>query len=258
MKKMNSTSKRKWILGGTLGFGAVALLTTGFATWIIGVNKTQTNGDTIVTVDTTKNESAVLEVELSDANITLAETTKVEGAYISSEGTPNALDITFSSIKFTYGSGFLAEGESISAIEFSLPTTAQEGLDTTFTDNTVISTSENASQLRKTSGPWTYIEAPAKITEGLTPNEESKNQPLKVIEIKNKTVSFQRGTYFQNKSQSNVSPANYYNEALNYKGNATIADLDNVDTELKAMHTALDNKTIHLLAKVVKTGGAAA
>ena len=56
-KDLKSKSKRKWIVGGVLLFGGVALLTTGFATWAIGVNQTKQNLGTNVTVQGTENES---------------------------------------------------------------------------------------------------------------------------------------------------------------------------------------------------------
>ena len=249
MKKMNSTSKRKWILGGTLGFGAVALLTTGFATWIIGVNQTKGNEDTTVAVDTTKNESAILEVKLSDSSIKLAETKKVDGTFIKTDENPGGdLSITFSKITFTYGKNFLPEGQSVKSINFRLPTETDSELpNVAFTDNTAISTQENSSGLRTDKGPWTYIEAPAAITEGLEPRVEGE---LNVIELTNKTVEFSWGSYFK-KGAEFLSPANYYNAMLGEKETVGIKDLDNVDTELKKMGKAFEGKKIHLLAEVI-------
>lgn len=65
-KKVMSTSKRKWIVSGLLGFGAVALLTTGFATWVVGVNKSNTTIDPSTTVEGTKN--SMINLSLSFAN----------------------------------------------------------------------------------------------------------------------------------------------------------------------------------------------
>ena len=61
-KDLKSKSKRKWIVGGVLLFGGVALLTTGFATWAIGVNQTKQNLGTNVSVQGTVNESVKLTV----------------------------------------------------------------------------------------------------------------------------------------------------------------------------------------------------
>ena len=72
-KDLKSKSKRKWIVGGVLLFGGVALLTTGFATWVIGVNRTTQNNNANVTVQGTENESVKLTVQLTDSAITVSE-----------------------------------------------------------------------------------------------------------------------------------------------------------------------------------------
>ena len=54
-KEINSKSRRKWIRGGLAGFASVALLTTGFAVWVVGVQKDKANGDVKVNVDTAQN-----------------------------------------------------------------------------------------------------------------------------------------------------------------------------------------------------------
>ena len=55
-KELNSKSKRKWIAGGIAAFASVALLTTGLATYIVGVSNTSVSLDGVkVNVDTAKN-----------------------------------------------------------------------------------------------------------------------------------------------------------------------------------------------------------
>ncbi len=53
-KELKSKSRRKWLLGGSLAFASVALLTTGFATWVIGTQKTSGDGKVNIGVDTAK------------------------------------------------------------------------------------------------------------------------------------------------------------------------------------------------------------
>ena len=72
-KDLKSKSKRKWIVGGVLLFGGVALLTTGFATWAIGVNQTKQNLGTNVSVQGTVNESVKLTVTPVDVNVSVSE-----------------------------------------------------------------------------------------------------------------------------------------------------------------------------------------
>ena len=84
-KDLKSKSKRKWIVGGVLLFGGVALLTTGFATWAIGVNQTKQNLGTNVTVEGTVNESVKLTVTSVDGtadamNVSISESHPVQAA----------------------------------------------------------------------------------------------------------------------------------------------------------------------------------
>ena len=59
-KGLLSKGKKKWIIGGALLFGGVSLLTTGFATWIVGINQLRQNLGTVVQVEGTLNESVKL------------------------------------------------------------------------------------------------------------------------------------------------------------------------------------------------------
>lgn len=84
-KDLKSKSKRKWIVGGVLLFGGVALLTTGFATWAIGVNQTKQNLGTSVTVEGTVNESVKLTVTPVDGtadamNVSISESHPLQAA----------------------------------------------------------------------------------------------------------------------------------------------------------------------------------
>lgn len=72
-KELKSKSRRKWLLGGSLAFASVALLTTGFATWVIGVHQTSGDGQVNIDVDTAKDNSVELTFNLEDAKISVAE-----------------------------------------------------------------------------------------------------------------------------------------------------------------------------------------
>ena len=72
-KEINSKSRRKWIMGGLAAFASVALLTTGFAVWVVGVTQTGKDGDVKIDVDTARNDNVTFEVTLSDNKIALQE-----------------------------------------------------------------------------------------------------------------------------------------------------------------------------------------
>lgn len=236
-KSIKKSSRRKWVVGGVAFFGSIALLTTGFATWVVGVQQTQEEGDVNVTVNTTTNESIRFEAELSDAAITLAETEAKSDGKIINEKEPveNALDITFTTLKITMGQS----------------ATKPKGLKMT------IDTSDNKNQqiIAKTyefsdhseESDLTYIAAPKSIkldktAETGTVTETTDGQNNIVWEIKNKTFSFEWGTYFDN-----VSPCNYYNGFFS-ASEPTQADVDAVTKEMTAMHDAFaaPNNTITL------------
>lgn len=74
-KELKLKSRRKWLLGGSLAFASVALLTTGFATWVIGVHKPSGDGQANIDVDTVQDKSVELTFSLdkTDDKIFVAE-----------------------------------------------------------------------------------------------------------------------------------------------------------------------------------------
>lgn len=72
-KELKSKSRRKWLIGGSLAFASVALLTTGFATWVIGVNKPSGDGEADIDVDTVEDRSVELTFSLAENKIFVAE-----------------------------------------------------------------------------------------------------------------------------------------------------------------------------------------
>ena len=67
-KELKSKSRRKWLLGGSLAFASVALLTIGFATWVIGTQKTSGDGQLNIGVDTAEDNSVELTFSLDTDN----------------------------------------------------------------------------------------------------------------------------------------------------------------------------------------------
>ena len=65
-KELKSKSRRKWLIGGSLAFASVALLTTGFATWVIGTSKPSGDGQVHIGVDTAQDNSVELTFSLDE------------------------------------------------------------------------------------------------------------------------------------------------------------------------------------------------
>lgn len=242
-KSIKKSSRRKWVVGGVAFFGSIALLTTGFATWVVGVQQTEDEEGISVTVNTTTNKSIRLEAVLSegdvgDAAIMLAETEKKSDGKIINEDTPvpNALDITFKTLKITMGQNA------------TKPSGLKMTIDTSENKNQQIIANTYEFSDHSGESDLTYIAAPDSIVldktaQTGTVTETAEGQNI-VWDIKNKTFTFKWGTYF-----NNVSPCNYYNSFFNASGPTqddedavwpTQADVDAVTNEMTAMHNAFN------------------
>lgn len=257
MKKQTKLEKRrKTVLGAVLGFGAVALLTTATATWIIAVNNSTFDGDIGVTVDTVQNNSVKLSVVIdnNDKGLNVAEDASSfdpEGLiqYTSSDDTL-AVDggsisipdfkIKLSTITVEYGSNFCGADEKL-VLNLSLKygaglknngsNLAKEAddligkrTDTSPLAFTVASTGEGEPD------SWTYVELETTQIELNTGTGDT----TKTSTTEGKTVTFTWGSFFDNKS-----PATYYNE-LFQADTAQIQDAANIESELANMKSRLE------------------
>lgn len=262
MKKLMSASKRKWVLGGLLGFAAVALTTTGFATWVVGVNQTNQNGDVGVTVDTVKNKSTKLTLTLSDSDIELKEAENVvSGAVIVEDAVKNPLTVTASKFELEVGAQFL-EDNTITGVEFSLKYATDDATND-IKDNAknLVKTDSigKRNELAKTAGTtetkdsWEYIIAPKKVeftNETIKRAAVDPNTGLYTYDIPTKDLVFQWGSYFNLKS-----PATYYNELFPV-ASLTQEHVNNIFTELNTMKETLNKdaaSTFVLTAKLAFT-----
>ena len=125
-KEINSKSKRKWVAGGLAAFASIALLTTGFATWIVGVTQTSQEGSVTVNVDTAENRSITLDANLNDDKIKLAEPANNTGKFFKVEHAtdfqPN-MSIAFDKLTVNFGSS-LDEAKKPAGIRFSIKAAA--------------------------------------------------------------------------------------------------------------------------------------
>ena len=257
-KNTNLTSRRKWVLTGVMGFAGVALLTTGFATFIVGNMNNIAAEDIGVTVDTVQNKSVELTVDLTDSDIILEETTSkgTSTDIVQSSDEPNAeaLDIT-GNITVKYGDSFFNKDTQNMSLVFSLKyltgsvndphTNNQKNLIkdagnaiTTYRTQEKTASSTGGEELDS----WTYIEAPVAIDlTNETPTEEGN---LNVITL-SETLSFKWGSFF-----NGMSPVSYYN-GLDFSDKTTASD--QITSELNAMHKAMNNNTLELTAEVKVT-----
>lgn len=238
-KSTRRSSRRKWVVGGIAFFGPIALLTTGFATWVVGVQQDKQEGDVGVTVETTTNSSIRFEAVLDDNDkaIKLKETEATSNGKILNETSPEpgALDITFKTFKITLGK----DAKLPKKITMSIAESGETNKQNTATTYLFKGHAEGSG--------LKYIAAPAEITltKDLTYTEKSEENGNKVWEITNKKLTFQWGDYF-----GKSSPCTYYNSFYDDEEEPTEptqADVDAVAKEMKAMADAFTaQSTIHL------------
>ena len=237
-KSTRRSSRRKWVVGGIAFFGSIALLTTGFATWVVGVQQDKQEGDVGVTVETTTNSSIRFEAVLDDNAINLKETEATSNGKILNEELPDpeALDITFSTFKITLGKDAKLPKKITMSIE------AGEKYNKQNTATTYLFKGHAEGSGLK------YIAAPAEITltkDSTYTETTDPNSGNKVWLITNKKLAFQWGDFFDNKS-----PCKYYNSFYDEEEEPTEptqADIDAVAKEMKAMADAfLAQQKIHL------------
>ena len=100
-KEINSKSKRKWVAGGLAAFASIALLTTGFATWVVGNTSLKDEETVTVNVDTAVNKNIEFTATIDDAEIKLGEKSSVTGdEFVKTEDPVDGdLEISFSELK---------------------------------------------------------------------------------------------------------------------------------------------------------------
>ena len=225
-KEINSKSRRKWIRGGLAAFASVALLTTGFAVWVVGVSNTDTNNDVTVNVDTAKNNSISFEMQIiGSPTITLAESQKTAKANQDSTKLVHIDDYKDGEekykvsplqlqVKYTiqYGQDYNFD---FNKIDFLIRTDAGEGYSTNIvpTDGFNLGHDAGVEKFKRASEEnLTYIEAPNSIETLAAASKDTQTNLFKIEGTA--TIDFKWGTFFGEKE----SPATYYNDTLNLTG----------------------------------------
>lgn len=267
-KEINSKSRRKWIMGGLAAFASVALLTTGFAVWVVGVQKDKVNGDIGVTVDTAQNESVLFDAALldGDKSIVLGEPAEITTGFVRNSEKKEDLTVTFSKFEISVGQAVV---NNFNQIKLSLITDPKEENGGKFDGKTFVDNKAEMAKLdKKITGdkrpetnatyfdlvtetidlPTADIEASA-VSESLGFSRKTTNSVTKYELVTKSVKLFKWGTFF-----NSVSPCNFYNDVLATA--QTPENADNVQGELKDMETKLNNKDICLHMELVKKAGA--
>ena len=250
-KSIKKSSRRKWVVGGVAFFGSIALLTTGFATWVVGVNDNNENNTVNVKVETTENASvsftmAYASGESADNTITIDEPDNYsyEGKKIINPGEGKSkfdFTVTFESVNITIGHA-AQEDNDYDGIEFAITGTNNE-----------IQSAGNKLGTARSGSSWTYLAAPAtKTFEQLGLTDKDGTSAI-TWTGSNVEIAFDWGNFFGGKT-----PCTYYNTLYNDGNLATIGDdsaiVDAIYSEMSAMQTAFTTtNTITLTATLVDT-----
>lgn len=265
-KHIKNSSKRKWVVGGVAFFGAVALLTTGFASWVVGLNQYQQWPTVGVTVDTVKDASVIftMNTDSSDNSITVSEGTSstasennyTSGKILNYENAPQADWTAKFTWSLTMGEDYvISNGHQPNAIKFTIASkngseAAVNGWnsvaagaaileDTDLSDGSVgdghVEGGTYISLYDPTDGVEKHVDS---YVVKFTPTSGGSTN----LTEQSATVTFTWGSFFDYKA-----PTAYYN-ALNYT-DASSSQAD-VLAEMNAFSTALTGSSVTLLAEL--------
>lgn len=261
-KELKSKSRRKWLIGGSLAFASVALLTTGFATWVIGTQKTSGDDQVHIGVDTVEDKSVELTFSLdeNDNGITVAEDAEKSSNTnlpIEKTVTPN-WNIKIQDLNIVVGETFYNSLETKQDLDLKIVFELQKGVtevDINSVTNDIVG--------GRTGSSWNYIDLATKEFNVTLPTSYPTDG--KICDIKgisnnpdgnitnpdpkgnNKTISFTWGSYF-----NGDAPSKFYHDNEINKGSQTLREYyQKASQELQAMNTALNNGELKLTATFV-------
>ena len=253
-KEINSKSRRKWIMGGLAAFASVALLTTGFAVWVVGVTQTKKDGDVTVDVDTAQNQSVTFALKLYDSGISLKEknTTTNDEDFVKVTGNDNLetdFSISFSEFQISMPTGWF-DSIKISIMDPSTITSDESTSSTTkFVDNKVADKDiKLRAEKRKGATYFDLVNDNLSLSDSETfDSKEDNGVTTYTYKSLNTSVQFFKwGSFFDGDA-----PTDYYNKKV-FAGDAaegkTAANAKFVEDELNAMHSVYttDNAAIKL------------
>lgn len=227
-KEINSKSRRKWIMGGLAAFAFVALLTTGFAVWVVGVKNIEGDGNIKVNVDTAINESVQLKAELDEAEIYLGEADKAEGNFSVKNGKATDFDISFSKFTIEMGKSVLND---YSNVQFTLGTAN--------TENKIVDNKAGANKFNSITGRGdTYFDiaiGDILLTDEKFTKTENSSGTVTYTLATGPLTMFKWGTFFVGKA-----PMEYYEKIVFASGTDydinNPSHVQNVVDELNEMH----------------------
>lgn len=249
-KELKSKSRRKWLLGGSLAFASVALLTTGFATWVIGTRQTSGDGQLNIGVDTAQDNSVELTFSLdeNDKKIFVAEDAGNTNSNLTIERdeadivTKPNWDIKIKNLNIVVGETFYNSIKDKQGLKIVF----ELQKDVTEAENKNLVTEDKVGV--RTGSSWNYIELEkSKFDVTLPSSYPAGGKIYDINDTPNnpdKTFSFTWGSYF-----NEDAPSKFYQDNEKNNGSQTLREYyQKALQELQAMNTALNGGELKLTA----------
>ena len=231
---MNKFNKGKLIGVVAASLSAVSLMGVGFATWVIGIRQTETNGNISITADTVEYKSLKIEAAFK-GNLKLGETTPITNhEYFNTSETVDGNLTVKVNFTFTLGKDFKSENFDFNKIKFEI-VTDKEG----FLNNKPAKEEDVKLAKRPYTAELTYFDAPAAVDvdysklEPVVPVTGETTESITNKFTFSKDVSFTWGSMF---GDSDLSPMNYYETEVKKEADKDKATfVENAFLEMSAM-----------------------
>ncbi|MDY4183538.1 MAG: hypothetical protein SOX92_04545, partial [Candidatus Onthovivens sp.] len=170
---MNKNKKSKIVLFSVIGLAAVSIGTVGFATWVVGVQRTEVGLQLSAKVDDTQNKSIMLEAEINTGyEFKVAETKEHNtitnnDLVVTGNSGPNSIGFNSEAMKFQFSKLQFSCGEAATKPESLTLKLATDGA------NSFNTVKANKLVGERTGSSWTYLSLDYTLT--LVYDGSSKN-----------------------------------------------------------------------------------
>ncbi|MBR1581717.1 MAG: hypothetical protein IJ656_01660 [Bacilli bacterium] len=247
-KQLSLASKRKWVTGGILAFSAVSLLTTGFATWVVGVQRTQQENGIAVQVDTASSQTAYLTVKFAEGTkLTIGETSapatdtsKLVNVSANDAESPiqvnaNAMKVSLDVFSVALGGDLVDDYDQVTFTLKSVKTEGQAATADTYAATadsleTLTNGGEELDSSSRTDMNYITFSKTVALTQDNFTIVDNETDKTFTANANAKLLEFEWGGFF-----GGVSPYNFYNGVFNSTvlGNATAEEIGNYTKAIK-------------------------
>lgn len=271
--------KKKIVLTSVLALAGVSLATVGFATWIVGLNKSEESLTVKALVDDSLNQSIYLEAVTNNEKVEIAEkeayTNLKDNEIVKTQDggavkiSDKALQFTFTTLQYSVGNDATPD-QKPTHISFELLTTDECNIVKTANCLMDDKYREAAKDNTKGNSQYHYLQFKEELAlisagEGKTVTLDtsvSADKSFKTYKVDELTYTLNWGDFFGNADmKTKTSPREFYNAKSVAKINALedktqtkselFKDADNANLELQKMKEALDKGTLTVKVSLI-------